>query len=266
MKLPVVVGIFMVIIMGYSSFASELKTINIDGEDIIYGLSGYGGVPVIFESGLGNGVESWEPIYENISALTKTFVYARPGYNGRPDDGNPKTASFVVQNLRKTLKAIKIKEPVILVGHSLGGMYMEFFAKNYPQEVAGLILVDSRHHTFSSICMEKFGPSKCLPPKDIFETFPQFMKNEFNALPTIEEEIRNSAPFSDYPIVVLSGAKGMDPNDKLLNKLWISTQKEFIHEKPDIVHKISAKAGHYIHHQDPELVVETIAKMIKIKH
>lgn len=263
MKMISLFSVILALVIVPASYAEGLQKVEIDGNEVLYVTKGKGDIPIIMESGLGNGIESWVPIFEDLADETLAFVYARPGYNGRSDDRNPKTASFVVANLRKTLKKLNINGPYILVGHSLGGMYMEYFAKNFPEDVAALVLVDSRHRSFSKACMADFGPEKCLPPKEAFEKFPEFMKSEFNALPAIESELDGSPQFGDYPIYMFTGAKGMDPKQKKLNKLWVKTQKKFAAEKDTIVHKISKKSGHYVHHQDPKIVIKAIKKALK---
>ncbi len=55
------------------------------------------------------------------------------------------TQPLIVSELRTELDRRNIRPPYVLVGHSLGGLYMQYFARNYPSEVSGLLLVDSTH-------------------------------------------------------------------------------------------------------------------------
>jgi pimeloyl-ACP methyl ester carboxylesterase len=57
-----------------------------------------------------------------------------------------------VEELRALLAAQGVAPPYVLVGHSFGGAYQELFAKTYPAEVAGLVLVDPRHRDYSAAC------------------------------------------------------------------------------------------------------------------
>ena len=108
-------------------------------------LQGKGAPPVIFESGLGQGRESWSEVAPAIEQETSVWTYDRPGYGRRPPATTPRDGDRVVEELRATLRANGVEPPYVLVGHSLGGLYMQLFARRHPQEVAGLVLVDSTH-------------------------------------------------------------------------------------------------------------------------
>jgi pimeloyl-ACP methyl ester carboxylesterase len=62
------------------------------------------------------------------------------------------------EELRDDLRALKIAPPYVLVGHSLGGTYMQLYAQRHPEEIAGLVLVDSRHADFTDRCPR--GPQR----------------------------------------------------------------------------------------------------------
>jgi pimeloyl-ACP methyl ester carboxylesterase len=55
----------------------------------------------------------------------------------------PRTASAIVDDLRAALEAAKIAPPYLLVGHSAGGPQMRLFALRHPEEVVGMVMVDS---------------------------------------------------------------------------------------------------------------------------
>ena len=57
-----------------------IQSIRIDGRNVVYARAGSGDVPVIFEAGLGDGLESWDPIFEDVAEFSTAFAYSRPGY------------------------------------------------------------------------------------------------------------------------------------------------------------------------------------------
>ena len=66
--------------------------------------------------------------------------------DGRSDPADsPRDGGHVVDELRALLSAQDLKPPYVLVGHSLGGLYMQLYARRYPDEVSALVLVDSTH-------------------------------------------------------------------------------------------------------------------------
>lgn len=106
-------------------------------------------VPVVIESGTGNFSLDWSEVQQELSKYTQVVTYDRPG-NGWSE---PSTSEFSTQSELKDLKTIidqtGIKKPVILIGHSAGGLYTRLFEQNYPDYVAGMILVDARNEYFA---------------------------------------------------------------------------------------------------------------------
>jgi pimeloyl-ACP methyl ester carboxylesterase len=103
---------------------------------------GHGSPTVVFDAGLGDQIRSWALVQPAIGNETRACSYDRAGLGFSSPSGRPGTASNAVDDLHRLLAAAGIKPPYILVGHSLGGMYMQLFADRYLSEVAGMVLVD----------------------------------------------------------------------------------------------------------------------------
>ncbi len=98
---------------------------------------------VVIETGLGTLFYDWYHIAEEISEKARVILYHREGY-GNSSIGEEKcTTRRVAENLKSLISKKGINEPVILVGHSFGGMCVLHFAKLYPELVKALVLVDS---------------------------------------------------------------------------------------------------------------------------
>jgi pimeloyl-ACP methyl ester carboxylesterase len=100
---------------------------------------------VIFSSGLDGHLEWWAKVLSEVSKTNSVFAYNRPGIGNSDKTDKPRDAEQIVEELRFYLKELKILPPYVLVGHSSGGLYIQLFARKYPSEVAGLVLVDSTH-------------------------------------------------------------------------------------------------------------------------
>lgn len=98
---------------------------------------------VVFEAGSRNTLDKWGTVPETMSRDATVFVYNRPGYGNSEVASTSRDGRTIVEELRGVLRHKGLRPPYVLVGHSLGGLYMQLFAKAYPQEVAGLVLVDS---------------------------------------------------------------------------------------------------------------------------
>ncbi|HTZ70059.1 MAG TPA: alpha/beta fold hydrolase [Acetobacteraceae bacterium] len=103
---------------------------------------GAGKPVVILESGLGGGMVFWRHVMPQIGAFTRVCAYDRAGYGFSDPATRPSDATNAVDDLHRLLKAGGIPLPFVYVGHSDGGLYGMLFTANYPNEVAGMVLID----------------------------------------------------------------------------------------------------------------------------
>jgi pimeloyl-ACP methyl ester carboxylesterase len=106
-------------------------------------IAGEGAPTVIFAAGLNGTMLHWARVQPAIALRTRTVAFDKAGLGFSDPGPMPRTAAAVVQDLRTALAAVAIPPPYVLVGHSQGGPQMRLFAFLHPQEVAGLVLVDS---------------------------------------------------------------------------------------------------------------------------
>ncbi len=103
---------------------------------------GEGSPAVIMEAGSGDCSLSWALVQQNVSKFTRVCTYDRQGYGWSDPGPGPVTARNVTGSLHTLLSMANITPPYVLVGHSLGGVYMRYYAHRYPDEVRGMVLVD----------------------------------------------------------------------------------------------------------------------------
>jgi pimeloyl-ACP methyl ester carboxylesterase len=102
-------------------------------------------VTLVFEAGSRGTIDKWGKVLEGASRDATVFAYNRPGYGNSEAALTPRDGRTVVEELRQLLRQKGLKPPYVLVGHSLGGLYMQLFARAYPDEVKGLVLVDAMY-------------------------------------------------------------------------------------------------------------------------
>lgn len=101
------------------------------------------GPAVVFEAGIGATSISWTLIEGRVAEFARVYNYDRAGYGWSPPNNRPKTARDLMEQMRAVLHAAGAPLPRILVGHSFGGMMMRLYAAAYPDEVAGMVMVDA---------------------------------------------------------------------------------------------------------------------------
>jgi pimeloyl-ACP methyl ester carboxylesterase len=218
-------------------------------------LEGHGPRTVILEAGLGDTLDVWKDVQPKIAAnCARTLSYNRAGYVGSDPAAGPRDSATVVAELRAELRSRNIEPPYILVGHSLGGLYMQYFARNYPREVAGLLLVDSTHwHQGLSVDSSANTPYMGRTAVTLF--MPWIMRREIGDSTVAGQQVHASPQAEGFPTIVLSSTRGPQGESGADRALTESLQDEIAADFPAADHVRVADSGHYIQRDHPEVVV-----------
>lgn len=127
------------------SFAPPGELVDVGDRSLHLWCSGSGSPTVVLESGLGGFSFDWSFVREDISEHARVCAYDRAGYGWSDPVDSPQSSTEVAADLNELLDGAGEPGPYLLVGHSAGGLYVRAFASLYPDEVAGMVLVDSSH-------------------------------------------------------------------------------------------------------------------------
>jgi pimeloyl-ACP methyl ester carboxylesterase len=106
---------------------------------------GQGSPTVILDTGLGVPAVGWNPVQTEVAKFARVCSYDRAGYGWSSATSAPRTSLQIVKELHALLEAAGEKGPYILVGHSFGGYNVRVYNGQYPNDVAGVVLVDASH-------------------------------------------------------------------------------------------------------------------------
>ena len=230
--------------------------------------SGKGTPTVILEAGYNDNSETWALVQPAVAEFTRVCAYDRAGL-GRSDPGpEPRDSYQTIEELHTLLAGAGEKGPFVLAGHSLGGLYMRLFTDTYPEEVVGLVLVDSAHMDDAERCKE------VLPPKSLNESESLKSLREYlaNPLTFTEIPVRILEPGSlgDLPLVVLSVPKQQRPEDLPailrddLDEIWVDLQNEWAMISTNSSHVFVAESSHFIQKDQPDVVIAAIHKVVEM--
>ncbi|MDH3683169.1 MAG: alpha/beta hydrolase [Acidimicrobiia bacterium] len=240
--------------------ALTAATVEVDGRTVAYAAGGGGPTTVVFEAGLDGGMADWAPVADSVAESSRVFVYDRAGMGGSDPTDAPRDGHRMVTELRAVLAATGHEPPYVVVGHSLGGTLMELYARAFPEDVAGLVLVDSRPADFTARCVEALGEAVCLPPDGMIASEPEPVQAEWRALPLTEEQVLAAPPPSPVPAVVLVAGRSEERPEG--QAIWEETQRRLA-ESLGASLVLDEEIGHGIQFERPELVLDAIDTVIR---
>jgi len=126
-------------------FAHPHRRVDIGGRRLNLFCSGTGSPTVVFESPSGSAGWAWWDVQPRVAANTRACVVDRAGFGFSDPSPRAADAANAVDDLHALLQAAAIAPPYVLVGNSFGGASAQLFAWKHPDEVAGLVLVESMH-------------------------------------------------------------------------------------------------------------------------
>jgi len=213
---------------------------------------GLAGPVIVFESGLGEDMRRWEEVARPLAACARIVLYDRPGIGcSGPRVGTRVLLAYtVVEQLATLLHAIDARPPYILIGHSLGGFYMQAFARNRPQEVAGMVLIDSASPFEPP---GAFGSTALPRPGSIAAV------EEAGFAPSAAAMLAGP-PFPPIPLIVLAATDhGVTPEREAL---WQDVQAQTAALSPKGRLAIVQGSGHFIQNDRPQVVIAAALKVI----
>jgi pimeloyl-ACP methyl ester carboxylesterase len=238
------------------------------GSTLRYKQSGARSPVVVFEAGLGDMLQTWSKVLPLVGKFASTFAYNRAGYIGSQPGAQPRDAAHVVAELRELLKSRNLSPPYVLVGHSLGGLYMQYYARNFPEEVIGLVLVDATHWDHWER-MRSNTPTLAALLQGMANFMPGAGRQEFEAMPLAQRQVKESPPLEAMPLVVLSAGQripALQPLRAALEapfaKFLDQMQNELAAQLPTARHVIAERSDHYIQRSQPELIATAVRDVI----
>jgi pimeloyl-ACP methyl ester carboxylesterase len=249
-----------------SQLASQL--VDVGGYRLDVVRAGSGTPAVVLVGGLGNALDTFTPITASVAQYSTVIAYSRGGL-GRSEPGpSHHTAKDSVVELRALLTKLNLKPPYVLVGASYGGIIARLYTSLYPNEVAGLVFVDASHEQQ----VQRYGRLDPKYPEQFRASFAEKIRNDKGAEADEDREslrIQNAGavegmkPLPDIPIAVLTSMK-VNPNPQYVNQTaqgyeaWRAMHEEWFRRSSNGLHIVSARSGHHIQDDEPQLVIEAI--------
>jgi pimeloyl-ACP methyl ester carboxylesterase len=261
-------AVAMMVMAGCSTMAPipEKRFAQIEDGRLEYAASGEGRPTVVFINGGGPAtMDSWAKVYPDAAKISSVFAYNRFG-DGRSDQvSEPQTGEKVVGSLRRLLQKEGQKPPYILVGHSLGGLYANLFARRYPREVAGVVLVDSSHPDQGEMMRSQRGMLGAVNHvfQWLYRKHNPTKASEIDVFDETASQVREAGAFPDVPVIVISAGKRPSLLVGAETLALIERhQNELAQLSPKGRRVVAEQSGHYVQDSEPGIVVDAIRGLV----
>ena len=222
------------------------------------------GVPtIVLEAGMGSDSSTWSAVHDRLALTTRTCAYDRAGL-GRSDPRGVHTLSESAVDLETLLRAAREPGPYLLVAHSLGGAYARVFAASRRDEVVGLVMVD----TFDPDLQDAWIHPLLGPLRAEYEAELDGLRDLVARVDSLdwaasEAEMR-VASLAGLPIEFVFAARFEARLDEQTNSAiaaaWVAARESLSPGR--VRHTTAVGAGHYVHLERPDLVIEAVQRML----
>ena len=296
MKTKKIHNIFYTILLSLSSlsnvsayddkpFKPPGRFINIGFQTMYVDCLGENKPTIIVDVGIAASSASWYKIAKELSKNTRICLYDRAGYGWSDSGRGERTTATIVHELKLLVKRAEIPGPYIIVGHSFGGFTARYFAAKFPEDVAGLVLVDSSHpeQIYRLSALDNQGKKPLITGRDAnapadfseFERKWYFLNSsrkatfaqmaELKYFKQSAYQVKHSGRLKDIPIAVLSRGIAQLPelNGVSLENEWLDMQKDLLNLSKNSWHSIILNSGHNIYEEAPAKIIENILEVIE---
>lgn len=265
--------------------------VDIGGYELYIYCKGEGSPAVVLDSGWMMGANYWTVIVNKILEEMDVLVctYDRQGI-GMSDyhTREPRTNLDMARELHLLLTNANLQGPYIYVGHSLSGFTGRLFATEYPDDIAGLVLIDPSHPDWDAKVVELIPPATDTEPKAVTALRKEFTERRWEPLKlkenwdihTSEALVKASGSLGDLPLIVLM--RDINAPEKQLafnqwmygydfplelsiemDKIWPAMMEEVAALSSNGTLIIVENTSHLIPQQDPDSVVEAIRVLVE---
>lgn len=235
---------------------------------LTYIVSGEGHPAIVLFNGAGVSLEGWRPLYPAIEQLGTVFAWNRFGMQGSDAPGDRQSGAVVIASLRELLGYAGLQPPYVLVAHSLGGLFANLFARLYPQEVAGVLLLEANHpgdkealKGHEDQLVRSLGKLMELPELFLRAN----VETELASVDDTVQEIASAGEFPAVPLRVITG--GLTPRGHAVSPAVAGAkrahQDELARLSPLAEQVIAQKSGHFPQLTEPELVLEVLRGLVE---
>jgi len=175
------------------------RLVDIGGRRLHLNCTGTGTPTVVVENGGGSFTVDWALVQPAVSQFTRICTYDRAGYAWSDPGPIRDLPEQVMADLELLLRLGDVKPPYVLVGQSIGGLFIRDYQRRFPEQVGGMVLVDPSHEDHNAYIID--GKPKPIPFVTR-EELQQFQRKRLANHPAISIPLRVGSPYDRLPAEV----------------------------------------------------------------
>jgi pimeloyl-ACP methyl ester carboxylesterase len=239
-------------------------------------VAGDGPPAVVIEPSFGGWARDWRAIAEDLAGDTTVVTYDRAPYGASSPARDARTPHDIANDLDGVLEAVGVKGPLVLAGHSAGGVYMRAYAARHMDRVAGMVLVESSHEAQGPVLRPLFSRKVRLRTA---LTIPQIMAEstqarrggdrrsiirEWRAFQRVTDgqPMLSHGQLGDRPLIVVTCGPGGGAAGDGVWQAWHGLHQDLARLSANSRHVISESPSHYLNESDPKLLTAVIAEVV----
>lgn len=243
---------------------------------------GTGAPAVVIDSGLADTMDRWGPFQERLATATQVVTYNRAGYGQSEPGPLPRDAGREADELKALLENAAVPGPYVLVGHSLGALNVQVFAARYPDDVAGLVLLDppplsfilGEEYTDLLVMAEQMtaewqsiADGEATSGNDRERAFFRMIASEHREM--FGESARLAAAistFGEIPLIVVAAGQ---PNPFFgdvaaeYQRYWIEQNRAVSLKSVNGRFVLAEDSSHHLYRDAPDLVAEAVLSIVR---
>jgi pimeloyl-ACP methyl ester carboxylesterase len=247
--------------------AQQSTLVSVAGRHVEVVRMGEGSPTLVLESGGGESAAQWNRILPELAKQTRVISYSRAGFGKSGASTRPGSAQLSVSELHQLLQALGETGPVVIAGHSWGGLLARLYASTFPTEVIGLVLIDGTHEA-QYARWEMLNPALKIADsiRARASKAPPSARDLLEQVLSVEaaQRVDGMQPLRDLPLAVITAMKPCPPErewtcrDPRALALWRQLHAEWSAQSTSSLHMVSARTGHYVMNDQPTLIVDGV--------
>jgi len=236
----------------------------IEGQMFRFAKSGRGSPSIVLLAGAGGQLDSWYKLYPDIEQLGTVFIYDRPGVGASPKPREAQYGETVIAQLRQLLQAAGVEPPFVLVGHSFGALHANLFAREFADEVAGVLFLEATAPDDVTGLKQFQAPWQRAFIRLLDRVAPRDAFDEIRHQLETVRDIAEAPAFPPVPVTVVSGGKRLPRwlMPSALVRERERTQLGLAALSPLGERIVAQRSAHFPQMSEPQVVLDALKSLI----